>query len=447
MLWPSVREPIRRPEEHAPARLPASGRAPFMNLPQIEDKISQAGAIAEVPTENAGLFENRAASLALAACFFAMFCVVGIALWGLPFFYEFMVREFSWTRAQVTSGNALSKLLVGPLFGFLAGWFVDRFGPKRLMIAGVLFAGIALIGIGSISTLPWFYFFYMLNALGYVCGGPLPAQVIVSRWFVKSRGKAMGLAYLGIGFGGASAPWISAFLYRHYGWQGALKVLGVLVIVISLPLVALMKELPVQEIERKGDQPRVSHAFHSFALWLIIIGSMCSIAAVSGAQQNLKLLLSLDRHFGQNTSAQILSLVLTFSIVGRILMGWMADRIAKKYVMLLIYLLVAIAIPFLFLGQSFGMIAAAAAVFGIGLGGDYMILPLVAAELFGVRILGRLMGVILTAGGVAEALSPWWIGHLRDVSGNYQNGCIVLVAMALLGAGAVLMLPEQGKPA
>ena len=60
---------------------------------------------------------------------------------------------------------------------------------------------------------------------------------------------------------------------------------GVLVIVISLPLVALMKELPVQEIERKGDQPGVSHAFHSFALWLIIIGSMCSIAAVSGAHK------------------------------------------------------------------------------------------------------------------------------------------------------------------
>ena len=116
----------------------------------------------------------------------------------------------------------------------------------------------------------------------------------------------------------------------------------------------MMKELPVQEIERKGEQPGVSHAFRTLALWLIIIGSMCSIAAVSGAQQNLKLLLSLDRHFGQNTSAQILSLVLTFSIVGRILMGWMADRIAKKYVMLLIYLLVAIAIPFLFLGRASG---------------------------------------------------------------------------------------------
>ena len=70
--------------------------------------------------------------------FFALFAIVGLALYGLPFYYDFMVREFGWSRTQVTSGNALSKLLVGPLFGFLAGWFIDRFGPRRLMLAGIL---------------------------------------------------------------------------------------------------------------------------------------------------------------------------------------------------------------------------------------------------------------------------------------------------------------------
>ena len=69
----------------------------------------------------------------------------------LPFFYDFMVRDFGWSRAQVTSGNAISKLVVGPLFGFAAGWFVDRVGPRRLMIVGILMAGIALVGLGSIT--------------------------------------------------------------------------------------------------------------------------------------------------------------------------------------------------------------------------------------------------------------------------------------------------------
>ena len=72
-----------------------------------------------------------------------------------------------------------------------------------------------------------------------------------------------------------------------------------------------------------------------------------------------------------------------------------------------------------------------------------MIIPLMAAEIFGVQILGRLMGVLLTAGGVAEALAPWWVGHLRDSTGSYSYGCVVLVGMALLGASAVSLLPKE----
>src|SRR5262245_54691801 len=100
-----------------------------------------------------------------ATAFLALFAIVGFALYGLPFFYDFMVRDLGWTRRQVTSGNAYSKLLVGPVFGFIAGWIVDRFGPRRLMLAGIVMAGGALVGLGSVSTIGMFYFFYLFNAL------------------------------------------------------------------------------------------------------------------------------------------------------------------------------------------------------------------------------------------------------------------------------------------
>lgn len=378
--------------------------------------------------------------------FFALFAIVGLALYGLPFYYDFMVREFGWSRTQVTSGNALSKLVVGPLFGFLAGWFIDKFGPRRLMLAGIMMGGIALIGLGSMTALWMFYLFYLFNALGYVCAGPLPNQVLLTRWFDKARGRAMGFAYLGIGLGGALVPLLSVMLVQKFGWHNALRILGVLIIVLALPLAYFVKESPNAEgptTKTATPTAPIGWALKSKAFYLLAIGSMCSIGAVGGTNQHLKLFLSLDQQYAQVEAARVASLVLAFSLVGRLLMGWLADRYTKKYVMLLIYLLVAASIPILFFASTPGAIYLFAIVFGIGLGGDYMIIPLMAAELFGVKIMGRLMGVILTADGVAEATVPMLVGSLRDQTATYTVGFSVLIGLALLGAVAVACLPKS----
>ena len=391
---------------------------------------------------------NRESLQVVATAFLVLFCIVGIAVWGLPFYYDFMVQQFGWTRAQVTSGNALSKLVVGPVFGFIAGWMVDRFGPRSLMMAGILMAGAALVGLGSISTLGMFYFFYVLNALGYVCGGPLPNQVLLSRRFQKSRGKAMGFAYLGIGLGGAVAPWISLAFVQQFGWQAALRGLGLLLVLIALPAAFLIKDAPLPKENRAPPAlPESRSAFTRIPFFLLTLSSMFSIAAVSSTQQNLKLFLILDLNFTQSRATRVVSLVLSFSIAGRLLMGWLADRFPKKYVMLLIYLLIAASIPLLFAVQSPPAMYAFAAVFGIGLGGDYMIVPLMTAEIFGVQLLGRLLGVILTAGNVAEAVSPWLLGRLRDATGSYAAGFLTLIGMALLSAAVVVALPKGRNPA
>ena len=192
-----------------------------------------------------------------ATAFAALFSVVGLALYGLPLYYDFMVREFGWSRTMVTSGNAISKLVVGPLFGFAAGWIVDRFGPRRLMMGGILMAGGALVGLGAISAAWAFYFFYFFNALGYVCGGPLPCQVLLSRWFDKTRGRAMGIAYLGIGIGGAIVPLLAAWLTSQLGWRGSLQAVGVLIVLIALPLAYFVREAPADRAsEDRGSRTR-----------------------------------------------------------------------------------------------------------------------------------------------------------------------------------------------
>jgi MFS family permease len=386
--------------------------------------------------------------------FAALFSIVGLALYGLPFFYDFMVRDLGWSRTQVTSGNAYSKLLVGPLFGFFAGWLVDRFGPRRLMLAGIAMAGVALIGLGWVTSLAAFYFFYLFNALGYVCGGPLPNQVLLSRWFDRARGKAMGFAYLGIGIGGAVVPLVAVFLVNQFGWRAALQILGAAIIVIAMPLAWLIRDDARPDDASAaahgvapataGPPPAFAPILRQRAFYLLLIASMCSIGAVGGVMQNLKLYLSLDLNHPQDQIAPVLSLVLFSSLAGRLFVGWLADRWPRKYVMLLVYTIVASAVLLLFFAESQASLYVFAIVFGIGLGGDYMIIPLMAADLFGLAVLGRVMGVVLTADGAAEALAPMTVAAVRDSTGSYGPGFLLLLVLAAVGAAGVALLPKRG---
>jgi MFS family permease len=290
-----------------------------------------------------------------------------------------------------------------------------------------------------------FYFFYILNALGYVFGGPLPCQVIISRWFTKNRGKAMGIAYLGIGTGGALVPLISTALEKNLGWHLALTSIGVIVILLSFPMSFFIKEAPVQNEVRKineSDFP-IRSVLKNRNFYLLGIGSMCSIGAVGGVNQHLKLYLR-DMDFSQSHSAQLMSLVLLSSLAGRVLMGMLADIFPRKYVMILIYIIVGSSIPLLLVPDFPGRLYLFAVIFGIGLGGDYMIIPLMAGDLFGIKTLGRVMGIILVADGLAESLSPMMVGALyNDTLKSYSLGFTILIFIALTGALIVSFLPKQ----
>jgi len=401
--------------------------------------------------------------LALVTAFLTLFSIVGFALYGLPFFYNFFVTDLGWTRQAVTSGNAYSKIAAAVLFGLVAGIIVDAFGPRRLMLVGIVMAGCAVFGLSTVTSSSFllFYLCYGLNALGYVFGGPLPNQVMLSRYFDAGRGRAMGIAYLGIGIGGAVVMQLLPYLIQSLGWRGALRTLGVLMIVIAFPAAWFVREPRESQAREAPQEPlrrRLAASLREVpgflremlkrpAFYLLAIGSMASIGAVGGTMQNLKLYLSLDRGFSEAQAGNVGTTILLGSLVGRLLMGWLADVWPKKHVMLLIYVIVAASIPLVYLAPSGGLLSAAAFLFGIGLGGDYMIIPLMAAELFGLSRMGRVMGIVLTADGVAEAVAPMGVATIRDGAGSYGPGFALLATLALVGAAAVALLPRRTTPA
>jgi MFS family permease len=161
-----------------------------------------------------------------------------------------------------------------------------------------------------------------------------------------------------------------------------------------------------------------------------------SIGAIGGVIQHLVLYLE-DSGFTSLQAAGVPSILAVSSIIGRIVMGWLADRFTKKYVMLAACLCVAGAVPLLYSPNLGTMAYVFAAIFGFGMGADYMMIPLITAECFGLRSLGRIMGVIITTDSLGQAFAPVVVGHIFDVTKSYNWAFVLLTSMAASGALAI----------
>jgi MFS family permease len=394
-----------------------------------------------------GAASGARSSRLISTSFLSLFAIVGLALYGLPNYYPSFITQLGWTPADVTLGNMLGKLLIGPAFGFLVGRMIERRGPRLSMVVGLLSAGGAVAALGSVHHYGFFLLLYCFNALGYVMAGPLPSQVLLSQNFKEKRGTAMGIAYLGIGLGATFGPQITKYLLDRFGWRTALHVLGLIIVAVGMPLVLAIRKDDSTTAAATTRAPRapIGDVLRDPAFYLLAIGSFASVGAVGGAMQHLMVFMTLEKHWPRGQGLNIMSWVAGVSLIGRVGAGWLADRLGPKKVMLGVYALVASGATMLMLGPTTTSIYAFAVVFGLGLGGEYMIIPLMAGRLFGTAVLGRVMGIILTFDGVAEASIPYLVGKTYGWTHTYQMGFRILTGLALLGAAAIAVLPSASR--
>ena len=269
----------------------------------------------------------RTQILAVVTAFLALFAIVGFALYGLPRFYPFFVQELGWSRQQVTSGNAYSKIAVALAFGFLAGRIVDRFGPRRLMLVGIVMAGLALVGLSYVDHAERVLLLLRLQRAG-----------LCLRRAAAEPGAAVALVRQGARQGDGHR--LSGHRRRRRARAAAGVSLDASGWMARRALVARRaddRRRPAGGVVRAraagGRGQRPSGVAASLApdpsrpaFFLLLVGSMASIGAVGGTMQNLALYLSLDRKLAQADVDGTLSLVLIGSLVGRLFMGWLADR-------------------------------------------------------------------------------------------------------------------------
>ena len=384
----------------------------------------------------------------------------GIPYYGMPFFYDYYEKTFGWSRKDITLGFPLAATLtlwVGPLI-------VHRFSPRKLLTIGTGLTGLAFLGFGTMSgALPVYYAVWVLYVLGYILSGPIVHQVIVSQWFSKNRGKAMAIVYTGVGLiAGISQKAIAKPLTEAYGFQQALILIGCIMFLAWPIALMMMRDKPSDmgqfqdgsmfaPAETKAEPKSFAYLIRQPAFWLLLIGSACSIGSIGSINQHMKFVFKEQGYVEQGAlnamSADATQYILWSSIAGRLVMGWVADRFPKKIAMMVTYFLVAGTIPLLLLvrpGQDMNLYLFAV-LFGFGMGADYMLIPLMAAEQFGLNTLARAMAIILPTDTIGQTWFPYGVSWLREHYGNYGVALNVVFVMAAVGAIAVALLPGPKK--
>jgi nitrate/nitrite transporter NarK len=386
---------------------------------------------------------------------------VGIPYYGGPFFYDYYEKSFGWSRPEITFGFPLAATLtlwVGPLV-------VPRFSPRWLIVAGTGLTALAFFGFSKMTgSLTAYYGLWLLYIIGYIFSGPIAHQVIVSQWFKRRRGFAMAIVYLGVGvFGGISAKFIAKPLTEAFGDYRMALVGFAACFLLAWPIAIFgLKDrpsdvgqhpdgAPLPPPDSKVEPKPFSFLLRQPAFWLLLIGSVCSIGSIGSINQHMKFVFKEQGYTDQQRLDALFSdatlYILFASIGGRLFMGWLADRYNKKYVMVATYALVAATIPLLLLvkpGEEM-MIYVFSILFGFGMGADYMLIPLMAAETFGVNSLARAMSIILPADTLGQTWFPFIIAKLRVAFGSYGPALNVVFGLAVIGALAILLLPNTRK--
>ena len=401
-----------------------------------------------------------------AAAFVTFGIEIAFFFYATPFFYDYFREAIAGaSRSDIILGfplGALFTLWVGPVL-------VHRISPRKLILLGTGLICLCFLAFGTVATQLWIYYaIWFVFVVGYIFSGPIPHQVIISQWFRKKRGTAMGITYVGVGvFGALVVPYVAKPLTDALHFPTVLLAMAPMVL-LTWPIVLwIMKDKPADIGQYPdGDKENVAitkikpaafgYMVKRPAFWLLALGSFCSIGAIGAIFANLKFVLEAQGFIEQAARdaahAEMSKVILFSSIGGRIIMGWLADRLPKKWVMTVTYVLVGASIPLLLkvTPDSYNHLYIFSIVFGFGMGADYMLIPLMAAEHFGVNSLARAMAIILPTDTIGQTWFPYIVALIAETRGteanpDYTTALLAVFAVAMIGALAIGLLPKRGQ--
>ncbi len=371
-----------------------------------------------------------------------------------------IAESTGWMRGEVQFAFTIMSLMA-VVTAPVVGWLIDRFGPRRigLLSIGGFFVGLSMLSLTSASVSRYYLGFIAMAILG---AGTLPVTwtFVVNQWFSRHRGLALGLALSGTGIAAALAPRYAGWLIERNGWQAAYFWLAVTVTLISLPLVWWLFRSP--DVPRSENLPKAApassanadgsfslgDALASYRLWVLCASVFLVAGSVAGLITSFVALLT-DRSFSFSDAAGFASLIGVSVIGGRLLAGFLVDRIWAPGVAAV--LLTGPAVAALLLDSSLltpTLVSLCAVMIGLAAGAEVDLLAFLTSRYFGLRRYGSIYALTFVFFSVAAGLAPAAFGWVYDSTGSYSLALRFSAGACLLGAASMLTLgayPDSGR--
>jgi len=387
----------------------------------------------------------------------AMMVIFGMA-YTFAAFFPALSSEFGATRGQTAMVFSLAGFIYFGI-GAFSGMLADRIGPRPVILAGILLVAAALALTAFARDLWQIYLLYGLG-LGIGVGlAYVPAIGAVQRWFVRGRGLASGIAVSGIGLGTMLAPPLAGALIDQYGWRGAYLGLAAITAVLGLSAAALMEASPAARgLGPDGDPPDSRAGTAAAAGGYTLKEALATpdfrllyASAVLGAFGLFIPFVHLaayarDQGLGEAAAVWLVGLIGFGSLFGRFLIGIIADRIGRKPTMALCFAGLAVMMIVWWQSVSLLPLALFAIVFGTCYGGFVALAPAIAADHFGGKAIGAIIGVYYSSVAFGTLLGPSVAGYAYDATGSYTAVILGSAGLNLLAFLIVLRLPPPGPP-
>lgn len=403
------------------------------------------------------------------ACFIALTFTSMIVGYGFSVFYKRLIDHFGWTRTALAGAISLSRLEAGFLGG-IEGFLVDRFGPRTMMLLGVVLTSLGMIWLSMTNSLIEFYLIFILMVtVGRSLSSMIAIDTTIANWFIRRRGTAFGLLRAAVAVGAAGVIVVSWFI-GAFGWRAAFLASGIGMFVIGIPTSLVMRhrpehygmlpdgDAPVIEERRWPDRAMVSNgdseqsgadgsavqgeadigmtvmqAVRSQAFWALSFGFAIRLM-VTGAATLHAIPLVEDLGYSKATAAAVLGSMGMVSIIGRLGGGFLNDALGTKPVAVGSVCGLAVSCLVIAYAESMWQIVLFVALYAPSYGCSAATMPAIKGDYFGRRSFGSILGLsgMVQMGG--SMMGPVYAAYVYDVTGSYRFAFLSFAALLMISA-------------